>query len=633
MSVSPETTRELVRESGAEAWASGDAAAAPAAGAAAWQWTQHLRGAITRGSILLFLVLAAHQAAKPLHLDNMDFPAVAEATARSGKPVYYRGEENQAHSGLYHPPLYIYLLAGWFRLFGSGAAQVRMFGALCALLQGWLALQILSRVLGEERVRKWRWLFWLLFLLNPYTLQVSAIADIDSTIYGPLLALVVWTVIRIAWRDGRWREDKPHGWEMALVALSLTAALWAKLTTVFLLFPFLFLFFVPRLGWKRAIAVTAAVSAAGLGGFLLTYYLYGALTGLDVRYTFQFLRMSMLGPGRLMSYRSNFMGMAPFMVRWTGLLPWLSLSVLLPAAAYRWLREREPQVLYCFLLLALGAASVMYYCGQVMTFGAAPFKYTFAFWALLASAPALLMGWLWETQAARDAGDRPGRMRLGPPGGVLVGAEFLLVGLWIGAVAVRDVLLGSGLLYPHALSLWVPALLVSAGLIAWATRHPNLRPVSVGLVAWGLLLYAGTQVGTAVYQSRVEYSTTYDYGQSGLQETAAFLRVHTTKQDVISSMKDVGFLAERRYYENYSALYDDASAARLIAAWEAGKVSYIVFTEGIGQDQLAVRPVLAAWTAQNANLVASFGHYRIYRPKAQERASPAVDAARMVERR
>jgi len=63
------------------------------------------------------------------------------------------------------------------------------------------------------------------------------------------------------------------------------------------------------------------------------------------------------------------------------------------------------------------------------------------------------------------------------------------------------------------------------------------------------------------------------------------------------------------------ALYDPASAARLIAAWESGRVSYIVFTEGIGQDQLSVGPVLQDWIGHNADLVASFGNYRIYQPK------------------
>lgn len=565
-----------------------------------------LRGAISRGAVLLFLVLAAHQAAKPLHLDNMDFPAVAEATAHSGKPVYYRGEENRLHSGLYHPPLYIYTLAGWFRVFGSGPAQARMFGAVCALLQGWIALQILSLLFGSDRVRQWSWLFWPFFLLNPYTLQGSAIADIDSTIYGPLLGLVVLSALRISWRHGRWRDDGPRSWELGLVALALTACLWAKLTTVLLLFPFLFLLFAPRLGWKRAAVVTVGISATAVGAFALTYSLYGVLTGLDVGYTFQFLRASVVGPGRLLSFRQNLEAMLPFMVKWTGLLPWLSVAVLLAATARRWWTGREPLALYSFWLLCLTGASVVYYCGQVMTFGGAPFKYTFVFWALLSCAPVILLAWLWES-AARAAGNR-----IGP-----AGAALWLTGLTIGVVAVQDVLLsGSPVVYPQSASLWLPAGAALAGLLAWAMARGSLRRLGAGLAIAALLFHAGLQAGIALFQTRVDYSTTYDYGQRGLQETAAFIASHTTKQDVISSMKDVGYLARRRYYENYGACINDTAAARLIAAWESGKVGYMVFTEGRGQDQLALRPALKSWIAGNAEQTASFGNYRIYRRKA-----------------
>ncbi len=47
-------------------------------------------------------------------------------------------------------------------------------------------------------------------------------------------------------------------------------------------------------------------------------------------------------------------------------------------------------------------------------------------------------------------------------------------------------------------------------------------------------------------------------------------------------MKDVGLLAERRYVENYSAVYGgEKQARRLIERWEPGKIRLIVFTEGI----------------------------------------------------
>ncbi len=570
-----------------------------------------MRGVLARGAVLLFLVLAAHQAAKPLHLDNMDFPAVAQATAHSGKPVYYRGEENRLHSGLYHPPLYIYTLAAWFRLFGFGPAQARIFGALCALLQGWLALRILSLLFGGERVRQWSWLFWPLFLLNPYTLQGSAIADIDSTIYGPLLSLVLFSALRISWQDGRWRQDEPRLWEPGLVALALTVALWAKVTTVLLLFPFLFLLFAPRLGWKRGAVLTLGVSAAGLGAFALTYWLYGVLTGLNVGYTFKFLRESMMGPGRLGSYPANLKTMLPFMVRWTGFLPWLSVAVLTVAAARRWWRDREQsgdgqaeRPLYSFWLLTLCGASVVYYCGQVMSFGGAPFKYTFVFWALLSCAPVILLAWLWESDAKAAGGFTVG-----------AGAALWLAGLWTGAAVLRDSLISGSLFFPRSASLWIPVAMALVGLLAWTREPSRLRKRGATLAIGGFVLHAGLQAGVALYQSRVDYSTTYDYGQRGLQETAAYIASHTTDQDVISSMKDVGFLARRRYYENYAAVISDEAAARMIAAWEAGKVRYIVFTEGRGQDQAAYKPALRDWLAANAEQTASFGNYRIYQPK------------------
>src|SRR5262249_7931891 len=43
---------------------------------------------------LLFTLLSAAGSAKPLQLDNMDFPSVAAQTALTGIPVHYRGEDN-----------------------------------------------------------------------------------------------------------------------------------------------------------------------------------------------------------------------------------------------------------------------------------------------------------------------------------------------------------------------------------------------------------------------------------------------------------------------------------------------------------------------------------------------------------
>ena len=127
--------------------------------------------------------------------------------------------------------------------------------------------------------------------------------------------------------------------------------------------------------------------------------------------------------------------------------------------------------------------------------------------------------------------------------------------------------------------------------------------------------------------ARVPYSTTYDYGQMGFTDTVAFIRANTTPESVIVSMKDIGFAADRRYFENYGGLYGGPDAARQLQQTIAsGKAQYAIFTEGRGQDQLIVSPGFKEWIDANATLVRSFGHYRVYRPKAAE-ASAASAAA------
>ena len=88
---------------------------------------------LSLAALIASFCLFAASGWKPLHLDNMDFPAAAKQTAATGLPVYYRGEGNPTHLGLFHPPLYIYMLAFWINLVGFGEIQVRMFGYICVL--------------------------------------------------------------------------------------------------------------------------------------------------------------------------------------------------------------------------------------------------------------------------------------------------------------------------------------------------------------------------------------------------------------------------------------------------------------------------------------------------------------------
>ncbi len=126
---------------------------------------------------------------------------------------------------------------------------------------------------------------------------------------------------------------------------------------------------------------------------------------------------------------------------------------------------------------------------------------------------------------------------------------------------------------------------------AFTGRHslpPRTHPAGH---AWG-----GVSLGVAAAQAKAQYSTTYNYGQEGMAETARFLRMHPAAGEKLVCMKDVGHLAGRRYYSTYSPIqgvpeHTDA----ILGALASGEARYAVFTQGRGQDDLGAESPPAGW--------------------------------------
>jgi hypothetical protein len=565
---------------------------------------------LSLAALLASFCLFAASGSRPLQLDNMDFPAVAQQTAATGLPVYYRGEEHPHHLGLYHPPLYIYMLALWIKLFGFGEIQVRMFGYMCALLQGWIVLELVRALFGSETATRITGWYWLLFLLNPYTLQTASIADIDSTIYGPLLCGALLILVRMSWLDGVWRSDPVKAAEYAALCVALALAMWAKLTTVWLLPPTVLLLLLKRLGWARASLAAVAVAIMAVAIFLTTYFAYGRITGLDIRYTFAFTLDSLLHRGssgrsgalaRVDDFKNNFFIMAPIVAVWTGFVPWLAAIGAGFVAVHQSLRRGDKRFTHSFLMAGLALGCTAYYCGQTLTFGFAPFKYTFVFWGIIVACAALLLDFL--LQASWGVSEVPVRQW------AMIAAAVYFLSALAGTAWVKDTIIVNGLTWPYKWSLYIPGLVFLAVIPIWW-----LAPRFAALVlACALSAAAGNSLGIAAYQARAGYSTTYDYGQTGFEDTVSFIRVNTLPDQLIASMKDIGFKAGRRYIENYEPIYRGRDQAdRLIEAISSGKVRYAVFTAQRGQDNLMMNPYLKSWIEKNCALVRSFGDYRIY---------------------
>jgi hypothetical protein len=550
-------------------------------------------------------ILFAIPAAKPFYLDNMDFPAVAKATAETGLPVYYRGEENPHHLGLYHPPLYIYALAAWFRVLGFGEAQARLFGLVCLFLHGWVVLCLLRLFLGKEVQRTTAPWFWGLFLLNPYTLQGAAVLDIDTTVYGPLLAGLVAAALRINWSDGQPRQDGLRMSGLCLIALLTALAFWAKLTTSLSVIPVVLLLLARGQGWRNALIRGGGAVLAGVLIFLATYAIYGRITGLDITFSFRFLLFSLhqrSGSGNgvewLASHWRTFRDMARWQILWTGMLPWAVSGATLLWLAWKSWRERTRKAVDMLIVLAWALFVTGFYCGLTYTFGGAPFKYVYIAWGIVCVVFSAWAARAWE-RLQEQTGIRMGRW-----------AGWLFAGfcLLVSAEYLQDRTILTGQISSPDLALMLsPAALALAGILCW--RHLK----GPWLYYSGALAYVGAMSGLALAMTRAPYPTTYDYGQLGFDDTVCFIRAHTEPGDAILSMKDVGFRAGRRYFENYGYVFGGppaAEAARKLLA--EGKARYAVFTEGNGPDYLGLNPALQDVIHTLCVLERSYGHYRIY---------------------
>ena len=97
-----------------------------------------------------------------------------------------------------------------------------------------------------------------------------------------------------------------------------------------------------------------------------------------------------------------------------------------------------------------------------------------------------------------------------------------------------------------------------------------------------------------------------------MNEAINYLKLKTNKDEIIWSMKDVGFYVNDKYYENYPFFFDKSLEPELVTMLKEGKIRYYVVTTGIGEDRIDYYKDIANILNSNATEEASFGNFIIY---------------------
>jgi dolichyl-phosphate-mannose-protein mannosyltransferase len=233
----------------------------------------------------------------PLRFDETEFARQAGGILEHGVPkVLYHDARyiptpgDRAHNGsadarygMWHPPLYLYSLAGFRKLLGPDNWALRVAGLIWLLLTA----AVLVRAVGRRNPGSGV-LAVALAVLSPLVAHGTFFIDIDNT---ALTFALVWCAAIVASNPGDRSLTKT-----LLLSAVLLLALWSKLTTPVVFLVALLAYHLLNRDWRGTVQVVAAGLLSALA-FAVTYLVYCRLTGYSPGFMFHFSYLGKLPIG------------------------------------------------------------------------------------------------------------------------------------------------------------------------------------------------------------------------------------------------------------------------------------------------------------------------------------------------
>lgn len=226
----------------------------------------------------IFVILSMNQ---PFHGDEVAFPECAKGVLENGKPILDFSAFRPNFQCLWHPPLYIYLIALSAFIFGKNIYSFRMISAIFNLLTILLVYLITKEIFKNNKNKEIIALVAsFIYAFNPLTIQSSIIMDIDGGLLNFFTMLFIYLFIK----------NKKFYW----LIFSLLFIFWSKETGPVLLFASIFLFYISQKEWKNVIKFIGVFLISFLL-YLATFFVYTNILGLDFSKPFVFNMSSNVG--------------------------------------------------------------------------------------------------------------------------------------------------------------------------------------------------------------------------------------------------------------------------------------------------------------------------------------------------
>lgn len=495
-------------------------------------------------AVAAYLTLALPQTRQSLIIDEVEFPRLAEAIAETGHPVFYRGEESPEQTGVFHPPLYAFLLGLWVKLLGFSPAVVRIFGVLLMLATAWFGYRTLEEI-GPKDLEPG--FFLVFFLLHPFVLQSALLPDIDGTMLIFATTLLGWTLVRSVTRE------LSLGRQILAVGSALALVLACKLTAVYAV-PFVFGALLIAKGPMPAAKVTAGASVLASAIFLVVWRLVSWITDAPFSFPFEFtLQSGLKGGVKDLPLATALRRLIP--ADWA--MFWLGMPLLLMAAAgtvhvaERWRKEPHRRVLLAFAAWAVGVLALY----SLITGPPYGFpKY------LVGAMPAMAMLAAIPAASGAESLSKLGRWAWAVPLAVVPLVYLLYVQYSDGLETFRY--------FTHPWFVLLP-LGLAAGLIlaVLASRRPDgwIRYSIAGLSVGGAALLFSHSLSVDLYQAQQESSIRYHPSEVGFDRTVARMKELVRPDEPFLAPKDIGSAVYNRFHQQEIIFHDMEVLDRLLA--------------------------------------------------------------------